>query len=230
MLGSSEFHGGSCPSSLPQCPEGYILVEGDSWGEALSTASDQDIKSCAALCTDLPGECCSFEWSPTERQCNLNRECAPSHEKFQDYLFCVKGAFKHNLLTNNWRKHRLHVSRLDPQRTISSRLFVRKGCLRGPRTDLNWWFIFNYHNFFHWRFFLLSIGFCFIKRQRHPTCSWEGLPFFLCGFRGSLCLMKRKCLSSGDSTIAPGCECSCCQVSGVMFHQIVMIKTKSKSF
>ena len=109
MLGSSEFHGGSCPSSLPQCPEGYILVEGDSWGEALSTASDQDIKSCAALCTDLPGECCSFEWSPTERQCNLNRECAPSHEKFQDYLFCVKGAFKHNLLTNNWRKHRFYT-------------------------------------------------------------------------------------------------------------------------
>ena len=132
--------------------------------------------------------------------------------------------------SNNWRKHRLHVSRLDPQRTISSRLFVRKGCLRGPRTDLNWWFIFNYHNFFHWRFFLLSIGFWFTKRQRHPTCSWEGLLFFLCGFRGSLCLMKGKCLSSGDSTIAPGCECSCCQISGVKFHQIVMIKTKSKSF
>ena len=109
MLGSSEFHGGSCPSPLPQCPEGYILVEGDSWGEALSTASDQDIKSCAALCTDLPGECCSFEWSPTERQCNLNRECAPSHEKFQDYLFCVKGAVLHNLLTHNCQTHRFYI-------------------------------------------------------------------------------------------------------------------------
>ena len=163
MLGSSEFHGGSCPSPLPQCPEGYILVEGDSWGEALSTASDQDIKSCAALCTDLPGECCSFEWSPTERQCNLNRECAPSHEKFQDYLFCVKGAFKHNLLTNNWRKHRLHVSRLDPQRTISSRLFVRKGCLRGPRTDLNWWF------------FLLSIKFLLYQKANTHYLQLRGV-------------------------------------------------------
>ena len=93
----------------PECPEGYILVEGDvgGYGNVGKEPSvvDQDLGACAALCTDRPGECCSFEWSPSLKICNLNQECAPTGNKFRDYLFCVKGAFD---------DHSLHVPRKRP--------------------------------------------------------------------------------------------------------------------
>ena len=36
------------------------------------------------------GECCSYEFSPSYKDCNLNKECKPSQKKFQDFLFCKK--------------------------------------------------------------------------------------------------------------------------------------------
>ena len=103
------------PETLAECPEGYILVEGDVGGYGNvgnePSVADQDLGACAALCTTRPGECCSFEWSPSLKICNLNQECAPTGNKFRDYLFCVKGAFD---VTNVLLMcHSLHVLRLD---------------------------------------------------------------------------------------------------------------------
>ena len=76
------------------------MVEGDvgGYGNVANEPSvaDQDLGSCATLCNARPRECCSFEWSPSSRICNLNQECAPTGKKFKDYLFCVKGAFDKN--------------------------------------------------------------------------------------------------------------------------------------
>ena len=99
----------------PECPEGYILVEGDVGGYGNvgtePSVEDQDLGACATLCTDRPGECCSFEWSPSLKICNLNQECAPTGNKFKDYLFCVKGAFDVTIVL--LMCHSLHVPRLD---------------------------------------------------------------------------------------------------------------------
>ena len=90
-------HRCSLECTLPECPKGYILMEGDvsGWGNVANEPSvaDQDLGSCATLCNARPDECCSFEWSPSSRICNLNEECAPTGYKFKDYRFCVKGAF-----------------------------------------------------------------------------------------------------------------------------------------
>ena len=113
-------------STLPECPEGYILVEGDVGGYGNvgdpPSVPDQDLGSCAALCNDLPDDCCSFEWSPTERRCNLNQECAPTKNKFRDYLFCVKGALDTIFKTQNllellkMRKIQLTPATIGPQK------------------------------------------------------------------------------------------------------------------
>ena len=115
-----------CSSTLPECPEGYILVEGDVGGYGNvgdpPSVPDQELGSCAALCNHLPDDCCSFEWSPTERRCNLNQECAPTKNKFRDYLFCVKGALDTIFKTQNllellkMRKIQLTHATIGPQK------------------------------------------------------------------------------------------------------------------
>ena len=61
------------------------------WGN-VGVKSKQDISTsddCGKLCDDTQ-ECCSYEWSPTSKICNLNRECEPNAPKYQDYGFCQK--------------------------------------------------------------------------------------------------------------------------------------------
>ena len=84
---------------LTGCPDGYTYHAGDAggWG----TLSDgrgtiiKDTATCAEQCDGAPA-CCSFEYSPTSKICNLNVECTPSKGVFEDYVFCVKG----NLIVN----------------------------------------------------------------------------------------------------------------------------------
>ena len=35
-------------------------------------------------------KCCSYEFSPTLLQCNLNEECKPTQKKHSDFLYCKK--------------------------------------------------------------------------------------------------------------------------------------------
>ena len=44
---------------------------------------------CADACLK-ESKCCSYEFSPTYLQCNLNKECRPTQKKFRDFLFCKK--------------------------------------------------------------------------------------------------------------------------------------------
>ena len=47
------------------------------------------LSRCAHACVK-ESECCSYEFSPTYLQCNLNKECRPTEKKFRDFLFCKK--------------------------------------------------------------------------------------------------------------------------------------------
>merc|ERR1719369_2344646 len=48
-----------------------------------------DNEGCGRLCESIE-ECCSYEFSPNEKLCNLNRDCKPNAEKHKDYIFCSK--------------------------------------------------------------------------------------------------------------------------------------------
>ena len=75
------------------CPAQYTNYAGDvpGWGSIRSLLSINNVASCARNC-DLTSGCCSFEYSPTERRCNLNTECKPTTAAVhKDYTFCVKG-------------------------------------------------------------------------------------------------------------------------------------------
>ena len=78
------------------CPSSYIYTVGDvaGWGSLPGgrLSSVDDIETCAGHC-DANSNCCSFEYSPRTKNCNLNSECRPTQGVFEDYNFCVKGNF-----------------------------------------------------------------------------------------------------------------------------------------
>ena len=48
-----------------------------------------DFPRCAHAC-QKESKCCSYEFSPTYLQCNLNEECKPTQKKHSDFLYCKK--------------------------------------------------------------------------------------------------------------------------------------------
>ena len=65
------------------CPSGYELKYGDipGWGQVGKNPSfEKKISDCSERC-DNQEECCSFEYSPTRKRCNLNR--------FVNFLFKI---------------------------------------------------------------------------------------------------------------------------------------------
>ena len=85
-----------CPRDY--CPRGYCPLSGRVGG--LGNIGERSITSvpnsvtCGEHCDATDG-CCSFEWSPTEKRCNLNKECFPLIPPIKDYLFFAKsGAVK----------------------------------------------------------------------------------------------------------------------------------------
>ena len=78
------------------CPAGYILNTGDipGWGQVGSNPSIEDaVSGCSERCNDEP-QCCSFEYSKTEKKCSLNTGCSPTTGAYKDYAFCVRGTGK----------------------------------------------------------------------------------------------------------------------------------------
>ena len=61
--------------------------------EIKKNSIEDSVYGCSKRCNDEP-KCCSFEYSQTEKICNLNKDCAPTSLQFKDYKFCVKGMCK----------------------------------------------------------------------------------------------------------------------------------------
>ena len=74
---------------------GYKLVPGDTpgWGLQIKGKIQTTAKGCAKQCS-ASKHCCSYEYSPTEKLCNLNKDCKPTAKKYNDFDFCVKGRRK----------------------------------------------------------------------------------------------------------------------------------------
>ena len=54
-------------------------------------------KECASS-----SDCCSYEYSPSVKMCNLNKKCEPEEKKVGDFLFCKK-------LKKPWVVNKIHV-------------------------------------------------------------------------------------------------------------------------
>jgi len=72
------------------CPSSYKYVAGDIPGGGIrSISSVGNIADCARICK-ANSKCCSFEHSRKRKICNLNSECQPTAEVWQDFDFCVQ--------------------------------------------------------------------------------------------------------------------------------------------
>ena len=70
-----------------------MLIPGDipGVGQIGSNPSiEESILDCSDRCIGETN-CCSFEYSATEKKCNLNSDCQPSQAVYKDYSFCSKG-------------------------------------------------------------------------------------------------------------------------------------------
>lgn len=77
---------------FPVCPDGYSEKSGDipGWGQ-IGKRSAPNVIECGKLCDGASG-CWSFEYSTTEKFCNLNRDANPRVGAYKDYAFCSKQA------------------------------------------------------------------------------------------------------------------------------------------
>merc|ERR1712062_412359 len=82
-----------------ECGTGFTLKTGDvhGWGESIGSFPEiKTSDTCAFLCSVIYAQyCCSYEWSPTELKCNLNKEChTQTRTNHKDYLFCRRDNIK----------------------------------------------------------------------------------------------------------------------------------------
>ena len=70
---------------------GFHLVPGDypGMGQVGSYTNVSDTDECGRLCLLNTAGCRSYEYSRTERRCNLNIVDAPTKGVYKDYAFCV---------------------------------------------------------------------------------------------------------------------------------------------
>ena len=79
---------------LPACSPGFELEPGDipGWGQAGSFSNIADTEACGEACQDV-SRCRSYEYSATEKKCNLNTDASPTAGVYRDYAFCVMENF-----------------------------------------------------------------------------------------------------------------------------------------
>ena len=85
----------NAPLFFSVCPAGSVLLSGDIPGRGQvgsNPSNETTISDCSDRCNSEPN-CCSFEYSATEKKCNLNKDCRPTHDVYKDYSFCSKGNF-----------------------------------------------------------------------------------------------------------------------------------------
>ena len=78
--------GRGVPDRVPSWVPGWVPGRIPSRG--FKHRDNQELDQCAEFCNKTP-ECCSFEYSPKRRMCNLNKECKPTQSQLQDFVFCV---------------------------------------------------------------------------------------------------------------------------------------------
>ena len=81
------------PLLFSVCPAGFVFLPGDIPGVGQigsNPSTEATISDCSDRCNREPN-CCSFEYSATEKKCNLNRDCQPTRGVHKDYRFCSKG-------------------------------------------------------------------------------------------------------------------------------------------
>ena len=80
------------PGPIKSCPTSYVYDAGDvpGLGTLEQHSSVDNIDLCAQHCDDN-ANCCSFEYSPSGKKCNLNSECKPTKGVVGNWAFCVKG-------------------------------------------------------------------------------------------------------------------------------------------
>ena len=78
----------------PACGPGFKLEPGDipGWGQAGSFSNIADTEACGEACQDV-SRCRSYEYSATEKKCNLNTDASPTAGVYRDYAFCVMENF-----------------------------------------------------------------------------------------------------------------------------------------
>jgi len=79
----------TCRKKGYECEEGFELIPGNVRGRGFSNMDKTNSKKCGEACQGK-SECCSYEFSPSYGECNLNKECRPSQKKFHDFIFCKK--------------------------------------------------------------------------------------------------------------------------------------------
>ena len=79
--------------STDGCPLHYAEKEGDlpGWGTDIGSALDLTREECEMKCNHEKA-CMSFEHSPTQMKCNLNKIAEPSQRPYKDFVFCTKMA------------------------------------------------------------------------------------------------------------------------------------------
>ena len=78
--------------AFSDCNIGFHLVPGDypGIGQLGHFSNISDTNRCGSKCLGTAG-CMSYEYSTTDRECNLNSVAAPSEGIHKDYAFCVAG-------------------------------------------------------------------------------------------------------------------------------------------
>ena len=74
------------------CYDGFKLQPGSAPVDAkIEGKIETDEEGCARLCKLRYEGCLSYDYSPNEKLCNVNKVREPSNEKYKDYKFCSKG-------------------------------------------------------------------------------------------------------------------------------------------
>ena len=128
---------------LSGCPASYTYVNGRVIGSAIvsQVTGVDNIAACAGHC-DANSDCCSFGYSPKERDCNLNSECQSNAPPLPDQVFCVKGNDIVNV--NCWRRELMGCISPKTVRFREARKMSR-GTSRGPREILRLEGMYNMH-------------------------------------------------------------------------------------
>merc|ERR1711973_573910 len=80
----------SLQPSLGGCGRFFKLMEGNVVGRGFLNWDNYTQYKCMKVC-EGEEKCMSYEFSPTEKRCNLNEESDPTDPrgKFGDYMFCT---------------------------------------------------------------------------------------------------------------------------------------------
>lgn len=79
----------TCRKEAHGCSLGFELMDGDAKGNGFKQMKNVSHGKCSFNCLTKK-DCCSYEYSPEKKMCNLNKECEPTEGKVEDFLFCKK--------------------------------------------------------------------------------------------------------------------------------------------